>query len=128
MFRCWLRTGGFMRADIVAGAVFPDYELTDHTGERRKLSDLQGPDPIILVLSRGDSARGTSARPRVWSNFTARWRSVTPALSPSVPTTCLRRMTTAAALALIGPFYPIRDARFKRTSILPSTRTPSTIR
>ena len=42
-----------MRADIVAGALFPDYELTDHTGERRKLSDLQGPDPMILVLSRG---------------------------------------------------------------------------
>ena len=31
-----------MRADIVAGTVFPDYELTDHTGERRKLSDLSG--------------------------------------------------------------------------------------
>jgi len=42
-----------MRADIVAGAVFPDYDLTDHTGERRKLSELQGPDPMILVLSRG---------------------------------------------------------------------------
>src|SRR6267142_4629838 len=42
-----------MRADILAGAVFPDYELTDHTGKRRKLSDLQGPDPMILVLSRG---------------------------------------------------------------------------
>jgi peroxiredoxin len=42
-----------MRADIVAGAVFPDYELTDHSGTRRKLSDLQGPDPMILVLSRG---------------------------------------------------------------------------
>jgi len=42
-----------MRADIVAGAVFPDYELTDHTGKHRKLSDLQGPDPMILVLSRG---------------------------------------------------------------------------
>src|SRR5258708_29143362 len=42
-----------MRTDIVAGAVFPDYELTDHTGKRRKLSDLQGPDPMILVLSRG---------------------------------------------------------------------------
>jgi peroxiredoxin len=41
-----------MRADIVIGAVFPDYELTDHTGERRKLSDLQGQDPMILVLSR----------------------------------------------------------------------------
>jgi peroxiredoxin len=42
-----------MRADIVPGAVFPDYELTDHGGHRRKLSDLQGPDPMILVLSRG---------------------------------------------------------------------------
>jgi peroxiredoxin len=42
-----------MRADIVPGALFPDYELTDHTAERRKLSDLQGPDPMILVLSRG---------------------------------------------------------------------------
>ena len=42
-----------MREDIVAGAVFPDYELTDHTGKRRELSELQGPDPMILVLSRG---------------------------------------------------------------------------
>jgi peroxiredoxin len=42
-----------MRADIAPGAVLPDYELTDHTGKHRKLSDLQGPDPMILVLSRG---------------------------------------------------------------------------
>ena len=42
-----------MRADVVAGAVFPDYELTDHTGKHRKLSELQGPDPMILVLGRG---------------------------------------------------------------------------
>ena len=42
-----------MRADIATGAVFPDYELTDHTGKHRKLSDLQGPDPMILVLNRG---------------------------------------------------------------------------
>jgi peroxiredoxin len=42
-----------MRADVAPGAVFPDYELTDHTGKHRKLSDLQGPDPLILVLSRG---------------------------------------------------------------------------
>jgi len=68
-----------MRADIVAGAVFPDYELTDHRGKRRKLSDLQGPDPMILVLSRGGSARRISARPKVWSNFTTRWKSTTPA-------------------------------------------------
>ena len=42
-----------MRADIVPGGVFPDYELTDHTKTRRKLSELQGNDPMILVLARG---------------------------------------------------------------------------
>jgi peroxiredoxin len=42
-----------MRADIVPGAIFPDYELSDHTAKRRKLSELQGPDPLVLVLSRG---------------------------------------------------------------------------
>ena len=42
-----------MRADIVPGAVFPDYELPDHTTKRRKLSELQANDPLIVVLSRG---------------------------------------------------------------------------
>jgi peroxiredoxin len=42
-----------MRADIVPGAKFPDYELTDHTRKRRRLSELQGNDPMILILSRG---------------------------------------------------------------------------
>src|ERR1700745_3597583 len=42
-----------MRADIVPGARFPDYELTDHARNRRKLSELQGSDPMILILSRG---------------------------------------------------------------------------
>ena len=31
-----------MRADIVPGALFPDYELSDHAAKRRKLSELQG--------------------------------------------------------------------------------------
>jgi peroxiredoxin len=42
-----------MRSDIVPGAVFPDYQLSDHTARRRKLSELQGQDPMVLVLSRG---------------------------------------------------------------------------
>lgn len=42
-----------MRSDIVPGSVFPDYELPDHTARRRKLSELQEADPMILVLSRG---------------------------------------------------------------------------
>jgi peroxiredoxin len=42
-----------MRPDIVPGAVFPDYQLPDHTRTLRKLSELQGEDPMILTLARG---------------------------------------------------------------------------
>jgi len=42
-----------MRSDIVAGAVFPDYELPDHRGKHQTLSELQQGDPLVLVLSRG---------------------------------------------------------------------------
>ena len=42
-----------MRPDIVPGAKFPDYDLSDHRGKHRKLSELQGPDPLVLILSRG---------------------------------------------------------------------------
>jgi len=42
-----------MRADIVPGGTFPDYELTDTAKKRRSLSELQGKDPMVLILSRG---------------------------------------------------------------------------
>jgi peroxiredoxin len=42
-----------MRADIVPGGTFPDYELPDHTDVRRKLSELQGDDSLVLMLARG---------------------------------------------------------------------------
>ena len=42
-----------MRPDIVPGAIFPGYELSDHSANRRKLSELQGQHPMVLVLSRG---------------------------------------------------------------------------
>jgi peroxiredoxin len=42
-----------MRSDMTEGAIFPDYELSDHTGKHRKLSELQGDDPMVLVLGRG---------------------------------------------------------------------------
>ena len=41
-----------MRSDITIGSRFPDYELRDHTGALRQLSELQGPDPMIIVLAR----------------------------------------------------------------------------
>ena len=42
-----------MRPDMMPGVTFPDYELSDHTGKHRKLSELQGGDPMVLVLGRG---------------------------------------------------------------------------
>ena len=42
-----------MKSDIVPGAKFPDYELSDHTGKHRKLSELQAQDPMVVLLSRG---------------------------------------------------------------------------
>jgi|GEM_PF-6808995 peroxiredoxin len=41
-----------MRRDLVPGGVFPGYELPDHTNTLRKLSELQGEDPLILTLAR----------------------------------------------------------------------------
>lgn len=34
--------------------MFPDYSLPDHTGTVRTLSELQGRDPLILLLARGN--------------------------------------------------------------------------
>ena len=42
-----------MRPDITPGGTFPDYELPDHTRVLRRLSVLQGDDPLILTLARG---------------------------------------------------------------------------
>ena len=49
-----------MRDDIVPGAALPDFELVDHLGRLRRLSELQqfhpylpAANPMILVLARG---------------------------------------------------------------------------
>jgi len=42
-----------MRSDVVPGAVLPDYALPDHTDTVRRLSEIQGRDPMILTLARG---------------------------------------------------------------------------
>jgi peroxiredoxin len=46
-----------MRPDITPRGVFPDYALPDHTGTVRTLSELQGRDPMILTLARGNYCR-----------------------------------------------------------------------
>src|SRR5580704_1798900 len=63
-----------MRADIIPGAVFPDYELSDHTTTRRKLSELQGHTPWCSSLAVEASAPKAAASTNSSSSFTARWR------------------------------------------------------
>ena len=43
-----------MRSDIIPGGTFPDYSLPDQTGTVRTLSEIQGRDPLILTLARGN--------------------------------------------------------------------------
>jgi peroxiredoxin len=43
-----------VRSDIKPGAIFPDYALPDHSGTKRTLAELQGRDPLILTLARGN--------------------------------------------------------------------------
>lgn len=42
-----------MLRDMTPGTSFPDYILPDHTKTRRRLSDLQGDQLMIVVLTRG---------------------------------------------------------------------------
>ena len=41
-----------MRSNIVPTAIFPDFELSDHTAKRRKLS--QGPQTYVQTLGEQD--------------------------------------------------------------------------
>jgi peroxiredoxin len=43
-----------MSKGLDPGATLPDFELPDHTGTRRRLSELQGSNPMVLLLGRGE--------------------------------------------------------------------------
>ena len=51
-----------MRSNIVPGGVFPDYELPDHTGKVRTLSELQGNTPQSAYTRRLYYAKGQLLR------------------------------------------------------------------
>ena len=50
-----------MRSDIVSGSAFPDYALPDQTGTLRRLSELQGDDPLIRSRAVTTARRSTSS-------------------------------------------------------------------
>jgi peroxiredoxin len=43
-----------MSQHLQPGATLPDFELADHNGTKRRLSEIQGDDPMILMLGRGE--------------------------------------------------------------------------
>ena len=55
-----------MRSDIKPGGVFPDYSLPDHTNTVRKLSEIQGDDPLILTLAGATTARRSTSSTSSW--------------------------------------------------------------
>ncbi len=116
-----------MRADIVSGAVFPDYELADHTAKRRKLSELQEQHPLILILSRGGYCPRIAASMKGWCNFIVKSRSAIAVWSESAPTISPKRTNIAAVWVLTGPSSPTRDAKFKKISTLLNILTRFTI-
>jgi peroxiredoxin len=42
-----------MTSDLSPGRTFPDFELADHAGNRRRLSELVAGDPVVLQFFRG---------------------------------------------------------------------------
>jgi len=129
-----------MRTDIVPGAMFPDYELSDHTGKHRKLSELQGPHPMVLVLSRG----GFCPKDRRQAELLVQLHrelevaycrlvnistdNITETNESSAPTISPRQMNIAPAWARTGLSSPTRRVWFKKISTSPNTRILPTIR
>jgi peroxiredoxin len=73
-----------MRADIGPGTAFPDYELPDHAGRPRRLAEIQGNDPMIIVLAR----EAYSAKDQVQhEGLVQLWREMKPGVG-------YRRMVT----------------------------------
>jgi hypothetical protein len=111
-----------MRSDIVSGAIFPDYELSDHTAKRRKLSELQAQHPMVLVLSRGGFCPKDRRQAELLVELHREIEVGYSGSSPSVPTIFPRQMNIAPASAPTGLSFPTRDAWCKK--IWTSLNTP----
>src|SRR6266566_6751396 len=116
-----------MRPDIIPGAIFPDYELSDHTAKRSKLSELQGQHPMVLVLSRGGYCPRDRRQAEGLVHCIVSLRLPIAGLSPLAPTISPRRMNTEAELAPTGLSSPTRGVSCKQISTPPTTRILSTI-
>jgi hypothetical protein len=117
-----------MRSDIMPGGVFPDYELPDHTNTMRRLSELQGEDPLILTLARGHFCPKEHQQHLQLAAFYPRSGSLTPRSPRSRPTTITQFWNSVRPSAPSGLSSPTQSALCNRTSTFRSTPTPNTTR
>jgi peroxiredoxin len=64
-----------MLKDLGPGDTFPDFELPDENGVRRRLSELQGDDVLVLMLGRGEHCPRERQHQREMLRF-SEWSSV----------------------------------------------------
>jgi hypothetical protein len=117
-----------MRPDINEGAPFHDYELADHDGNARTLSELQGANPMVLHLSRGgyDPKEHRYLRRLVDAHPDSR-RPI-PESSSSPPTTSSKPTSSGRRSVRSGRSWPIPSGSCSGISTSRSTRIPCTIR
>src|SRR3982751_4803644 len=117
-----------MRPDMIPGVTFPDYELSDHTGKHRKLSELQAGDPMVLVLGRGGFCPKDRRQAEGLLQLHREMEVGYCRMLTSRPTISSRPVNIAAASERTGPSSRIRGASFRKISTSPNTPTPSIIR
>ena len=117
-----------MRPDIVPGGTFPDYELPDHENVPRKLSELQGEDPLILTLARGHYCPKEHQQHLELAAFYPKI-AVAYTQVATISTDAHHELQEfRASSAPNGPSCRIPGGSCRRTSTSRSTPTPSTTR
>lgn len=105
-----------VRSGIVPGGVFPDYALPDHTGTVRTLSEVQGRDPLILTLARGNYCPKEHQQ---HLELAANYPKIAAAYTrspPSPPTTITPRRSSAHRWAPSGRTLPTAPSATQRRS------------
>ena len=117
-----------MRSDILSGGTFPDYEVPDHTGTLRKLSELQGDDPPILTLARGHYCPKEHQQHLELAAFYPKIAVAYTQVATSSTDDHHTLQEFRASVGANGPFFLTLIERCRRTSTSRSTPTPTTIR
>ena len=118
-----------MRSDMIQGAAFPDYELSDHTGKHRKLSELQEQDPMVVVLGRGGFCPKDR---RQAEGLLELHREMEVGYCRLVTITTDNIIQTNEYRSGVGAHWPflsrLRGVLFRKISTSPNTPIPFTIR